>query len=75
MSAFGEDLDRLRQSVAGLARDRIAPCAAGIDRTNMFSSDLWLQMGELGLHSITSSRKNGTAQNRSRLFPPLCRHA
>jgi isovaleryl-CoA dehydrogenase len=56
---LGEDLDRLRQSVAGFARDRIAPRAAEIDRTNTFPRDLWPQMGELGLHGITVEEEWG----------------
>jgi isovaleryl-CoA dehydrogenase len=51
--ALGEDLDRLRQSVLAFARDRIAPRAAEIDRSNTFPRDLWPQMGELGLLGIT----------------------
>jgi isovaleryl-CoA dehydrogenase len=58
---LGEDLDRLRQSIAGFARDRIAPRAAEIDRTNAFPRDLWPQMGELGLHGITVEEEWGGA--------------
>jgi isovaleryl-CoA dehydrogenase len=58
---LGEDLDRLRQSIAGFARDRIAPRAAEIDRTNTFPRDLWPQMGELGLHGITVEEEWGGA--------------
>jgi isovaleryl-CoA dehydrogenase len=56
---LGEDLDRLRQSIAGFARDHIAPRAAEIDRTNTFPRDLWPQMGELGLHGITVEEEWG----------------
>jgi isovaleryl-CoA dehydrogenase len=56
---LGEDLDQLRRSVAGFARDRIAPRAAEIDRTNTFPRDLWPQMGELGLHGITVEEEWG----------------
>jgi isovaleryl-CoA dehydrogenase len=56
---LGEDLDQLRQSIAGFARDRIAPRAAEIDRTNTFPRDLWPQMGELGLHGITVEEEWG----------------
>jgi isovaleryl-CoA dehydrogenase len=58
---LGEDLDRLRQSVAAFARDRIAPRAAEIDRSNMFPRDLWPQMGELGLLGITVEEEWGGA--------------
>src|SRR5579862_9423734 len=58
---LGEDLDRLRQSIAGFSRDRIAPRAAEIDRTNAFPSELWPQMGELGLLGITVEEEWGGA--------------
>jgi isovaleryl-CoA dehydrogenase len=58
---LGEDLDRLRRSVAAFARDRIAPRAAEIDRSNMFPRDLWPQMGELGLLGITVEEEWGGA--------------
>jgi isovaleryl-CoA dehydrogenase len=57
--ALGEDLDRLRQSVLAFARDRIAPRAAEIDRSNTFPRDLWPQMGELGLLGITVEEEWG----------------
>jgi len=58
---LGEDLDRLRQTVATFARDRIAPRAAEIDRSNTFPRDLWPQMGELGLLGITVEEEWGGA--------------
>ncbi len=58
---LGEDTDRLRQSVASFARDRIAPRAAEIDRSNTFPRDLWPQMGELGLLGITVEEEWGGA--------------
>jgi len=58
---LGEDLDRLRQSVAGFARDKMAPRAAEIDRTNVFPRDLWPQLGELGLLGITVEEEWGGA--------------
>jgi isovaleryl-CoA dehydrogenase len=58
---LGEDLDRLRQTVAAFARDRIAPRAAEIDRSNAFPRDLWPQMGELGLLGITVEEEWGGA--------------
>jgi isovaleryl-CoA dehydrogenase len=56
---LGEDLDRLRQSIAGFAHDRIAPRAAEIDRTNTFPRDLWPQLGDLGLLGITVEEEWG----------------
>jgi isovaleryl-CoA dehydrogenase len=58
---LGEELDRLRESVAGFARDNIAPCAAEIDRSNAFPRDLWAQMGALGLLGITVEEEWGGA--------------
>ncbi|RDV05476.1 isovaleryl-CoA dehydrogenase [Undibacter mobilis] len=56
---LGEDADMLRQSVADFARDRIAPRADDIDRSNVFPRDLWPEMGALGLHGITVSEEYG----------------
>lgn len=56
---LGEDADMLRQSVADFARDRIAPRADEIDRTNTFPRELWPEMGALGLHGITVSEDYG----------------
>jgi len=50
---LGEDVDALRESVARFAREKIAPRAEQIDRSNEFPMDLWEAMGELGLHGIT----------------------
>ncbi len=58
---LGEDIDRLRDSVGGFARDKIAPRAAEIDRSNAFPRDLWPQMGELGLLGITVEEELGGA--------------
>ena len=58
---LGEDLDRLRLSVSGFARDKIAPRAAEIDRSNAFPRDLWPQMGDLGLLGITVEEEWGGA--------------
>jgi isovaleryl-CoA dehydrogenase len=56
---LGEDLDRLRHTVQGFARNKIAPRAAEIDRDNVFPRDLWPQMGEIGLHGITVEEEWG----------------
>ena len=58
---LGEDLDRLRATVAAFAGDKIAPRAAEIDRSNAFPRDLWPQMGELGLLGITVEEEFGGA--------------
>jgi len=58
---LGEDIDRLRGTVAAFARDRIAPRADAIDRDNVFPRDLWPEMGALGLHGITVEEEWGGA--------------
>jgi isovaleryl-CoA dehydrogenase len=58
---LGEDIDRLRETVHGFARDKIAPRAGEIDRTNTFPRDLWPEMGKLGLHGITVEEEFGGA--------------
>jgi isovaleryl-CoA dehydrogenase len=58
---LGEDLDRLRETVSGFARDKIAPRAAEIDRSNNFPRDLWPPMGALGLLGITVEEEWGGA--------------
>ncbi len=55
----GEDLDLLRETVRGFATDHIAPRAAEIDESNQFPSDLWPQLGELGLLGITVEEEFG----------------
>ena len=56
---LGEDADMLRKSVSDFARDRIAPRAGEIDRSNVFPRDLWPEMGALGLHGITVDEEYG----------------
>ncbi len=58
---LGEDIDLLRESVAGFAADRIAPRAAAIDESNEFPRDLWPELGELGLLGITVEEDYGGA--------------
>jgi isovaleryl-CoA dehydrogenase len=56
---LGPEVDMLRQSVGDFARDRIAPRADEIDRSNTFPRDLWPEMGALGLHGITVDEEYG----------------
>jgi isovaleryl-CoA dehydrogenase len=56
---LGDDVDLLRQTVRGFARDRIEPRAAEIDESNRFPRDLWPQLGELGLLGITVEEELG----------------
>ena len=51
---LGEDIDALRDMVQRWAGDNLAPRAAQIDESNEAPTDLWPQMGELGLLGITA---------------------
>ena len=57
--ALGETADAIRDTTARFAADRIAPLAAGIDASNAFPRELWVPMGELGLHGITVEEEWG----------------
>ena len=52
--ALGEEIEALRDMVHRFAQDKIAPRADEIDATNSFASDLWPELGELGLLGITA---------------------
>jgi isovaleryl-CoA dehydrogenase len=58
---LGPDIDALRDSIENFARDRIAPRAAEIDRTNLFPRDLWPELGQMGLLGITVEEEYGGA--------------
>ena len=56
---LGETADAIRESTARFANDKILPRATEIDATNTFPRDLWVPMGDLGLHGITVEEKFG----------------
>jgi len=58
---LGPDVDALRDTVENFARDRIAPRADEIDRTNTFPRDLWPELGQMGLLGITVEEDYGGA--------------
>jgi isovaleryl-CoA dehydrogenase len=57
--ALGETADAIRDTTARFAADQIAPIAAKIDETNLFPRELWVPMGDLGLHGITVEEEFG----------------
>ncbi len=58
---LGEDVNALRDMVHRWAQERVKPLAAEIDRSNTFPSELWTEMGELGLLGITVDEAYGGA--------------
>ena len=59
--ALGEDIKALRDMVNRWAQERVAPMAADIDKANKFPTELWQEMGELGLLGITVPEEDGGA--------------
>jgi isovaleryl-CoA dehydrogenase len=59
---LGEELDEVRNQVRRFARERIAPRAEEIDRSNEFPRDLWPELGAAGLLGITVPGDYGGAQ-------------
>jgi isovaleryl-CoA dehydrogenase len=68
---LGEELDEVRNQVRRFARERIAPRAEEIDRSNEFPRDLWPQLGDAGLLGITVPERWGGA-NLGYLAHILC---
>jgi isovaleryl-CoA dehydrogenase len=58
---LGETLDAVRAQARRFARERIAPRAEAIDRSNEFPSELWPQLGAEGLLGITVPERWGGA--------------
>ena len=58
---LGDDIAALREMVQRWAQDCVAPMAAEIDRSNVFPTSLWKEMGDLGLLGITVSEEYGGA--------------
>jgi isovaleryl-CoA dehydrogenase len=60
--SLGEDIDMLRDTINKFATDEIAPRAAAIDDENLFPSDLWRKLGDLGVLGLTVSEEYGGVQ-------------
>jgi isovaleryl-CoA dehydrogenase len=58
---LGENADMIRDTVGAWAQERLAPMAADIDRNDAFPSELWTEMGGLGLLGITVEEEWGGA--------------
>jgi len=56
---LGEMADTIRDTTRRFAADRIAPLAAKIDEEDWFPTELWPEMGALGLHGITVAEEDG----------------
>ncbi len=58
---LGEDVDALRELVRSWAQKRVAPIAGRIDRESGFPSELWREMGALGILGVTAPEAYGGA--------------
>ncbi|MEO8019689.1 MAG: isovaleryl-CoA dehydrogenase [Pseudomonadota bacterium] len=58
---LGEVIDEVRQQARRFARERIAPRAEEIDRSNEFPRDLWPLLGAAGLLGVTVPERWGGA--------------
>ena len=58
---LGDEVNALRDMVHDWAQTRVKPMAAEIDRSNTFPSELWQEMGALGLLGVTVDEAYGGA--------------
>ena len=56
---LGESAEMIREATARFADEQIAPLAARADAEDWFPRDLWVPMGNLGLHGITVEEEWG----------------
>ncbi|MEM8980759.1 MAG: acyl-CoA dehydrogenase family protein [Pseudomonadota bacterium] len=57
----GEEINDLRSAVHRWAQDRVKPMAEAVDASNTFPSELWREMGDLGLLGVTVEEEFGGA--------------
>ncbi|MEM6438352.1 MAG: acyl-CoA dehydrogenase family protein [Pseudomonadota bacterium] len=57
--ALDENVEAIREATHRWAQDRVKPRAHEIDRSNEFPSELWKEMGDLGLLGITVEEEFG----------------
>ena len=56
---LGEDVNALREMAHRWAQERVRPMAKDVDAANLFPSELWREMGELGLLGMTVDEQWG----------------
>ncbi len=56
---LGEDVEAMREMVHRWAQERVKPLAAELDAKNEFPSELWKEMGDLGLLGMTVEEEFG----------------
>lgn len=61
-SFLNETQIELKESISKFAKDKIAPLAQEIDKTDRFPKELWPQLGELGLLGMTIPAKYGGSE-------------
>jgi len=56
---LGENAEMIRETTRRFADERISPLSAKIDAEDWFPTELWPEMGALGLHGITVEEADG----------------
>src|SRR5687767_11439960 len=56
---LGDNAEMIRDTTRRFADERIAPLAQRIDAEDWFPTELWPEMGALGLHGITVDEADG----------------
>jgi isovaleryl-CoA dehydrogenase len=56
---LGDNAEMIRETTRRFADERIAPLAAKVDAEDWFPTELWPEMGALGLHGITVDEADG----------------